>query len=548
MSVPSPALPALLAAACAQAQEEWQSDGRITRLWRADATLWTGGDEAAWLGWLQAPQRERARLAAYRECASAAQTQGLTHVLWCGIGGSSLAAQVYGNLAPANVRLPITVLDTLIPEDLAEAERTIGLEQCLVAVASKSGSTLEMRMLMERLLLRVPARQFVALTDPGTVLEQEATRRGFAAVFHGEPTVGGRYSALTAFGLLAAALAGFDLDRLLDRAEAMAAVCHGEDPANPGLALGLLLGCAARQGRNKLLLLGSPRLHTFALWIEQLVAESTGKAGQGIVPVAAPPRESLNTAAQADQLVVRLALRGDPAPPAAPAGAAVIDFILDDPHDLGAELFRWMFATAVAGAVLGVHPFNQPDVEAAKTAARKYLTATATAAADPQQAPLQLMSASGTGDRKQTPASAVKGLLRTLGAGDHLALLCWLPATAAPAIARLQQQLANGLGIAVSVGFGPRYLHSSGQLHKGGPAQTACLMLSADPARVTAEWRPFADTVDAQARGDADALAARGRRVVWLQLGLPLEGSLSALATLIGNGTNGTNGTEAPPV
>jgi glucose-6-phosphate isomerase len=532
VSAQPPSLPASLADALAAAQADWQRDDRVARLWRRDATLWTGGDEASWLGWLEAPQRERAHLDAYRDCAATARGQGLTHVLWGGIGGSSLSAQVYGTLAIAGAGLPITVLDTLLPEDLAAAERAVDLPQCLVALASKSGTTLEMRMLMERLLPRIPARQFIALTDPGTPLEQQAAAQGFAAVFHGEPTVGGRYSALTAFGLLAAALAGFDLGRLLDRADAMAAQCRGNGASNPGLELGLLLGCAARQGRNKLLLLSSPRMHTFAQWIEQLLAESTGKAGQGIVPVVAPAGTALNAAAHADQVVIRVALRGDAAPPAAPAGAPVVDLVLDDPHDLGAEFFRWMFATAVAGAVLGVHPFDQPDVEAAKTAARKYLVAPgAPAAATPprQTAPLELLSASGIGDRAGDPAGAVTALLKTLQPGDHLALLCWLPATATGAIARLQVQLANNTGAAVSVGFGPRYLHSSGQLHKGGPAHTACLMLTADHAAVAAEWRPFADAVDAQARGDAETLAARGRRVVWLRLATPLAESLDTL-------------------
>lgn len=525
------ALPAPLATACTAALAHWQRDDRIARLWRGDASLWSGGDEARWLGWLTAPARERPRLKAYRDCAAAARAQGLTRVLWGGIGGSSLAAQVYGELA-IDTTLPVTVLDTLLPENLKAAERAADLQKCLVVVASKSGTTLEMRMLMERLLLSVPARQFVALTDPGSALEKQATAQGFASIFHGEATVGGRYSALTAFGLLAAAFAGFDLDRLLDRAEAMATQCRAGDASNPGLALGLLLGCAARQGRNKLLLLSSPRMHTFALWIEQLVAESTGKAGQGIVPVVAPPGAGLNDAALADQVVVRLGMRGDAPPPAAPTGAVVMDFMLDDAHDLGAEFLRWMFATAVAGAVLEVHPFDQPDVEAAETAARKYLDgAGATALEAPTQTlPVQLMLASGLKGRDGGDASrAVAALVQSLRAGDHLALLCWLPDVAASAVSRLQQQLANRAGVAVSVGFGPRYLHSSGQLHKGGPAHTACLMLTL--ARTPeAEWQAFADAVNAQARGDAETLAAQGRRLVWLQLAGPLDEALVSAA------------------
>lgn len=525
------ALPAPLATACAEALAYWQRDDRITRLWGGDAALWSGGDEARWLGWLTAPSRERPRLQAYRDCAAAARAQGLTRVLWGGIGGSSLAAQVYGDLA-VSPGLPLTVLDTLLPEDLADAERAADLGKCLVVVASKSGTTLEMRMLMERLLLSVPARQFVALTDPGSALEKQAAAQGFASVFHGEATVGGRYSALTAFGLLAAAFAGYDLDRLLDRAEAMAARCRPGDASNPGLTLGLLLGCAARQGRDKLLLLSSPRMHSFAQWIEQLVAESTGKAGLGLVPVVAPPGASLGDAMLADQVVVRLGLRGDAPPPKAPAGAVVVDFVLDDAHDLGAECFRWMFATAVAGAVLGVHPFDQPDVEAAKTAARKYLggDGAVSAAAPEQTTPVKLMLASGIATSKagDDAFQAVAALVQTLKAGDHLALLCWLPGVTAAAIARLQQQLTRDAGIAVSVGYGPRYLHSSGQLHKGGPAHTACLMLTVARAP-EAEWQAFAGAVNAQARGDAETLAARGRRLVWVQLAQPLDKTLAAL-------------------
>ncbi|MGH8619275.1 MAG: hypothetical protein ACREUW_16415 [Burkholderiales bacterium] len=528
------ALPASLSTAYAAALALWQREDRVARLWRGDATLWTGADEARWLGWLESPVSERTRCAAYARFAAEVRAGGVTHALWAGIGGSSLAARVYGELA-VDAGLRIIVLDTLLPEDLADAERAVDPDQCLVAVASKSGTTLEMRMLMERLLPRVPARRFVALTDPGTALEQQAAKQGFAAVFHGEPAVGGRYSALTAFGLLAAALAGFDLGRLLDRAASMATRCRGSDASNPGLALGLLLGCAAREGRDKLLLLSSPRLHTLAQWIEQLVAESTGKAGLGLVPVVAPPGAGLNNNAQADQIAVRLGLRGDPPPPAAPDGTPVVDFMLDDPHDLGAEFFRWMFATAVAGAVLGVHPFDQPDVEAAKTAARKYLGAAgdaATAAPSRQGTPIELMLAAGNGIHASDAVQAMAALLQTLQAGDHLALLCWLPATTAAAIAQLQQRLANRTGIAVSVGFGPRYLHSSGQLHKGGPAQTACLVLTA-AGEADAEWRPFAQAVDAQVRGDAETLAARGRRLVWLRLASPLDEALAALTAAL---------------
>ncbi|EQD45022.1 bifunctional transaldolase/phosoglucose isomerase, partial [mine drainage metagenome] len=373
-----------------------------------------------------------------------------------------------------------------------------------------------------------PGPHFVAITDPGTPLERLARARAFRAIIPGAPDVGGRYSALTAFGLVPAALLGLDLGRLVDRAERMVRACGPErDPADhPGLRLGAFLGELGRAGRDKIVFWAPPRLSTFPDWAEQLLAESTGKRGAGLVPVAGERRPRDPPRTPDDRVWVDVGLAGSP--PAFPDGAGTPPHVrigLDDPYDLGAEFFRWEFAVAMAGAVLGIDPFDQPDVELAKELARRRMGSPG--AADPGRSP-------PVTPLEAAPA-AIAAWAQTVRTGDYLAIQAYLdPAPAIEtALEGLRTALRERLRISTTLGFGPRFLHSTGQLHKGGPPSGLFLQLLDTPrSDVTVPGAPysFGTVVRAQADGDADALRERGRRLLRLHLGDDAAEGLRRLA------------------
>jgi len=438
------------------------------RIWAYDASLWTGSGEDRWLGWLDVAGRMRAHVGELEAFAETAADQFDACVL-LGMGGSSLAPEV---LRRAFASESLHVLDTTHPAAIRRLERSLDLERTLFLASSKSGSTIETRSQLEHFWKRTGGRgaQFAAITDPGSELEALARERGFRAVFAGEPEIGGRYSALSMFGLVPAALLGVDLGRFLDGAETMADACRGED-GNPGLELGLRLGEGWREGRDKVCLDPSPT--GFGLWAEQLLAESTGKQGKGLVPAPGEPPDSPDRQ------------RGE--------------LVLADPYDLAAELFRWEFATAVAGHVLGINPFDQPDVQAAKDKTSEVLAA---------------------GEPDVSPRGSLQELLAQARAGDYVCVQAFVdPAREAelePLAAR-----ARETGCVVTHGLGPRYLHSTGQLHKGGP-DTGLFVQVVDE---TVEEVPipgrdfgFGTLIRAQAAGDLAALAERGRRAIRLRL------------------------------
>jgi Phosphoglucose isomerase len=437
----------------------------VERIWDRDPTLWTGRDEAQWLGWLDEPVRVREQVDDLLLFADEIVSAGaVDDVVLLGMGGSSLAPEVFRRAFGAE---RFHVLDTTHPAAIRGLESQIDPERTLFIAASKSGTTLETRAHTDHFLAR--GGQFAAITDPGSELESFAHDREFLRVFHGEPTIGGRYSALSPFGMVPAALMGIDVRRLLDRADEMREACRLVD-GNPGLELGLALGEGWREGRDKVVF---EDLHGFGLWAEQLVAESTGKEGRGLVP----------------------------APGESPHGGdrQAHDVRVTDAYELGQEFFRWEFGVAVAGSILEINPFDQPDVQAAKDRTAEVLAG--------PDSPLE-------------PVGSVEELLAQAHEGDYVAIQAFID----PAREGELESLIAGAretGRVVTHGLGPRYLHSTGQLHKGGPNSVLCLQVvddTGDELPIPGRDFGFARLIRAQAQGDYDALQQRGRRAARVRL------------------------------
>ena len=441
----------------------------VERIWGYDASLWTGSDEDRWLGWLDVVTRVRNHVDELNAFAEAASEQFHDCVL-LGMGGSSLAPEVLRRTF--NVE-SFHVLDTTHPEAIRRLERDVDLEQTLFLASSKSGSTIETRSQLEYFWEQTGGRgaQFAAVTDPGSELEDLAHERGFRAVFAGEPEIGGRYSALSMFGIVPAALMGVDVDRFLQIAAEMAIACHEED-GNPGLELGLELGEGWQEGRDKICIDESPT--GFGLWAEQLVAESTGKLGKGLVPA---PGES---------------------PDGPDRQRAQLDLV--DQYDLAGELYRWEFATAVAGHVLEINPFDQPDVQAAKDKTNEMLAA---------------------GEPELEPVGSLEELFAQAEAGrSYVCIQAFVDPAREHELAPLVER-AHATGCVVTKGLGPRYLHSTGQLHKGGPDTGLFVQVvdeTGDEVPIPGRDFGFGRLIRSQAAGDFAALEERGRRVIRLRL------------------------------
>jgi glucose-6-phosphate isomerase len=439
----------------------------IERIWARDATVWTGADEEKWLGWLDEPKRMQERAAEIVEFAREARSTFDTFVL-LGMGGSSLAPEV---LKRTFDQKQLHVLDTTHPEMIRHAEAALDLGKTMFIVSSKSGSTLETLSHFSYFWEQTGGNgeQFIAITDPGSSLEALAGTRGMR-VFSGEPTIGGRYSALSPFGIVPAALLGIDIDRLLASGERMADACRGE--SNPGLQLGLRLGEGWREGRDKVCIGETPG--RFGLWAEQLIAESTGKQGKGLVPA---PGES----------------------PDGPdrQGAEVQ---LADPYAIGGEFFRWEFAVAVAGSILEINPFDQPDVQAAKDKTKEVL-------------------ASGE-DPKLEATGSLDELLGGAEPPSYVAIQAFIDPAREPDLQPLLDR-AHATGCVVTHGLGPRYLHSTGQLHKGGPPTGLFVQVVDDTGEeipIPGEDFGFGRLIRAQAEGDFRSLQERGRSIVRARL------------------------------
>jgi transaldolase/glucose-6-phosphate isomerase len=464
----------------------------VPRIWARDHTVWRDepAEIADRLGWLTAPHASRRLVTDLRGFAQEAAADGLTHVVLLGMGGSSLAPEVLrATLGVAPGMLDLRVLDTTHPDAIAAVERDVPLDRTLFVVSSKSGTTLETRSHMDFFLEQVgDAGRFVAVTDPGTPLEADALARGFRRVVTAQPDVGGRYSALTAFGLVPAALTGADLEALLESAAGAAAECGGavRTEANPGAVLGAILGVSALAGRDKLTLSLPVELAAVGAWVEQLVAESTGKGGAGIVPVDGEPPGG----AYGDD---RLFLSLGP-PPGLEPWARVE---MAGPAELGGAFFVLEFATAVAGHVLAIHPFDQPDVQSAKDRTAEILAG---------------------GEIPEEPPGDLDALLATVRPGDYVAIQAFVAPSQASwrDLQSARARIRDRLRVATTLGYGPRYLHSTGQLHKGGPNTGVFVQVVDEPTEdrpVPGRPYTFGRLIAAQAVGDLAALRDRGRRV-----------------------------------
>lgn len=531
----------------------WEEERIGERLWGKDHTVWSPEpmpELTDRLGWLTLPDSMEAELPRLESFAAEARADGIERVFVLGMGGSSLAPDVYSLVFGRQAGFPeLRVLDTTHPDAVERSSRDVDPARTLFLVSSKSGTTLEtlslFRFYWERTVQRLggerAGRQFVAITDPGSLLERLAGERGFRAVFNAPPDVGGRYSALTNFGLVPAALIGVDVRGLLERARAMARASGPGIPveANPGLALGAALGELAKAGRDKLTFVTTPSLASFPDWIEQLVAESTGKHGEGIVPVVGEPLGRPEVYGD-DRVFAALMLDGEEGTleqqlaELQAAGHPILHFHLSDRLDLGREMYRWEMATAAAGAVLGINPFDQPDVQLAKELASRAMKEQA----DHGSSRAAQGDATGAVDAAAVSA-ALRPWLEGLQPGDYLGLQAYLvPGGGTEESLRLiQAALRDHARVAVTAGYGPRFLHSTGQLHKGGPLRCRFLQLVDQPEQkvpVPETDFDFGSLIRAQADGDRQALEQRGRQVLRLDLGADPAAGFRALREALG--------------
>jgi transaldolase/glucose-6-phosphate isomerase len=554
-------LPATLAEAVDRTLDHARAEGWIRRLWRGDASLWTGQQEDRWVGWLAAGQGRQADAAAIAALARDLESERYTHAVLLGMGGSSLGPEVLAQtLGEAGLGLALHALDSTSPDEICAVERGIDIARTLFIVSSKSGSTLEPEILNAHFHAAAVAavgqdqagRHFIAITDPGSKLEAAARQAGYRAIFHGDPTIGGRYSVLSVFGMVPLGIMGHNVANFMEAAQPMVRACGPSSPpsVNPGLRLGALLGEAAKAGRDKVTIFASSSVGSIGSWLEQLLAESTGKQGKGIVPVdleaiGAPDvygqdrvfaylRCITDDTEQLDAKVRALAAAGHP----------VIRITLPRAAAIGQEFFRWEIATAVAGAVIGIDPFDQPDVEASKIKTRALTDAYEQTGKLPPETPIaQDGELAFYGDAALAADGTAEGVLRAhlgrLKPGDYAAVLAYIARNAAHErqMAALRATLRDRRKVATVGGFGPRFLHSTGQAYKGGPNSGVFLQITADPAQdlpVPGRKISFGTVQAAQALGDLQVLAERGRRYLRVHIqGGDVESGLARLAKAV---------------
>ncbi len=527
-------------------EKSWSEAHMIRRIWRKDGTVWVPDPKKATLtsdlinrlGWLTIPEVMHDHLDSLIDFADGVRKEGFTHVVLLGMGGSSLAPEVYmttfGN-APGYPSL--TVLDSTHPASVGHVADTLDLANTLFLVSSKSGGTTETLSLFKFFHNAVsavkenPGQNFVVITDPGSPLEALAAEKKLRRVFSSPPDVGGRYSALTYFGLVPAALIGINLHKLLARAITMLHASHYCVPVaeNPGLALGAAMGELTMAGRDKVTFFSSPSIAAFGVWVEQLIAESTGKNGKGILPVAGERLEAPDHYGD-DRFFVYLRLEGDEndaldkgVDALEAAGHPVVRIGLDEKEDLGGEFFRWEMATAAAGAALGINPFDQPNVEAAKSKAREVLNAfaeTGSLAADtPTLVKGNIEIFGGSEKSGSNIREILADFVKLARPGDYVALMAYVPRTDEndAILESTRLTLRDRLKVATTLGYGPRFLHSTGQLHKGDGNKGLFIQITHAPERdITIPGEPysFGTLIAAQALGDYQALAERGRRLI----------------------------------
>ncbi len=561
-------LPESLAATVKTTIADWQSGGKMKRLWDRDASLWTGDDESKWLGWLDIVEEQAAHQDELQKFAKEVHLRGFEHILLLGMGGSSLCPEVLRMTFGRIPQFPnLHVLDSTDPAQVKAFEHQIDIAKTLFIVSSKSGSTLEPNIFKQYFFERTKqtvgannaGKQFIAITDPGSKMQQVAEGDHFLRIFFGRPSIGGRYSALSNFGMVPAAAIGIDTKKFLSRTAEMVRACGPGTSVeeNPGAALGIILGTAAKAGRDKVTIITSPGISDLGAWLEQLLAESTGKIGKGIIPV---DREALTSpdvygndrvfayvrlenGVDADQESKVAAIEK--------AGHPVVRITMADTYDLGAEFFRWEIATAVAGAIIGINAFNQPDVEASKIATRNLTSEYEKTGSLPAEKPIledggvklftddknaaDLAKAAG-GDKSL--AGYLKAHLTRIKAGDYFAVLGYIQMNAEheQSLQKIRHAVRDKKHVATCLGFGPRFLHSTGQAYKGGPNTGVFLQITCDDAvelPVPGQKYTFGIVKAAQARGDFQVLAERGRRALRVHLGSNLKAGLASLEAAV---------------
>ena len=532
----------------------WNEDRRIEKIWSKDALAWTGEDERKWLGWLNVVEEQTKELQRYRDFHTDIEAAGFTDVLLMGMGGSSLAPEV---LAITFGKANFHILDSTVPAQVKAVEDKLDLSRTLFIVASKSGSTLEPNCFKQYFFDRVsqisdePGKQFVAITDPGSKMEQIAKDDGFRYIFYGDPEIGGRFSALSAFGLTAAAAMGLDVGILLNRASEMVEACRSTDVnENPGAMLGAVLGVSHRHGRDKLTIFTSPVIYDLGAWLEQLIAESTGKSDIAIIPI---DREPILDADEYydDRVFVHLSVKGGKTDEGVynklesleRSEHPMVRIELESIYHISQEFYRWEFATAVAGWIMGINPFNQPDVESAKIEARKLTDEYEKEGKLPDEKPffeengISLFTSDTYAARLQglTVDKSLAGVLgahlEEIGKRDYFALLAYVQMNQEhhDLLQQIRERVLDSESVATCLGFGPRFLHSTGQAYKGGSNNGVFLQITSDDAidlPVPSQKYTFGVVKAAQARGDFQVLLDRGRRALRIHLGTDVSAGL----------------------
>ena len=556
-------LPDSLAGVVAASLEDWKKNNKVARLWQKDASLWTGADENNWLGWLSITEEQLAHIDALKQIAADIKKARFKHALLLGMGGSSLCPEVMRmTFGKIKGHPELHVLDSTDPAQIKAIEAKVDLKSTICIVSSKSGSTLEPNIYKQYFFERVKAKvgekevgnRFIAITDPGSKMQQVAEADKFRKIFFGLPSIGVRYSAISNFGMVPAAIMGVDVAKFLKNTEEMVQACGASSVAdsNPGVLLGTILGVAATHGRDKITIITSPGIFDLGAWLEQLIAESTGKSGRGIIPV---DREHLaKPAVYGNDRVfayLRLASKPNKAQDAAvaaleKAGHPVVRITLPNIYNLGQEFFRWEIATAVAGSIIGINAFNQPDVEASKIETKKLTSQYEATGSLPPEVPF--FEASGMklfADDKNAVAvhgpnlvAVLKSHLARAGVGDYFAVLGYITMNPAneKALQGIRHAVRDKKKVATVLGFGPRFLHSTGQAYKGGPNSGVFLQITCDDAKdlpVPGQKYTFGIVKAAQARGDFAVLAERGRRALRVHLGKNVKAGLAALAKAV---------------
>jgi transaldolase / glucose-6-phosphate isomerase len=559
------ALDPRLAARCAETSADWRLNGKLRRLWGRDKSLWTGADEDRWLGWLEIADADQ--LKSFEAFAQEIKREGFEDALLLGMGGSSLGPEVLATTFGRNNGFPrLRILDSTVPAQIRTIDAALNLGKTLFIVSSKSGSTTEPNVLKDYFFKRVAeavgeakaGRHFVAITDPGSSLEKAAKAQNFRKTFFGVPSIGGRYSVLSPFGLVPAAIAGIDVAQLVNGARIMMYSC-GPDTSpteNPGAVLGIGLGDAEGEGRDKVTIFASPRLAGFGAWAEQLFAESTGKKSRGLIPVDGEPVGAPDLYGK-DRIFIDLQLAGEAdaahqskLTALEKAGHPVVRIVQKSLENIGQEFFRFEFATAVAGAVIGINPFDQPDVEASKVKTRELTAAFEKTGALPAETPvcsgksidLYTDETNANALRQEGANSSVESWLKAHLARivdhDYVAILAYLArndANRAP-LRKMRLAVRDRRHVATCLEFGPRFLHSTGQAYKGGPNSGVFLQITSDDAEdlaVPGHRASFGVVKAAQARGDFGVLVGRGRRALRLHIKGDLQAGLGSLEAAV---------------